>query len=65
MTLLVEMESECSLWKSHWKECVDSVRENVKENECWKMRVFIDNPCHAVGSKNVAQNWNCGRSFEH
>ena len=49
-------ENECSLWKSQWKECVDPVSENVKEDECWKMRVFIDNPCHAVGSKNAGQS---------
>ena len=24
-------EGECSLWKSHWKECVDPISENVKE----------------------------------
>ena len=31
----------------------------------WKMRVYIDNPCHAVGSKCVGQNQSCGRSCEH
>ena len=33
-------------WKSHWKECVDPVSENVKEGECWKTRVFID--CYEI-----------------
>ena len=47
-------EWECSLWKSQWKE-----------SECWKMRVFIDNLCHVVGSKNAGQNWSCGRSCEY
>ena len=56
---------ECSLWKSHWKERADPASENVKENESWKMRVFINNPCHAVGSKNAGQNWSCRFSCEY
>ena len=40
--------------------------QNVSERDCavslsrrvssWKMRVYIGNPCHAVGSKCVGQN---------
>ena len=58
-------ESESVLSGSHNGKCVDSVSENVKEDECWKIRVLIDNPCRAVGSKNTGQNWSCGCSCEH
>ena len=36
-----------------------------KENECWKMSVFIENSCHGVGSKNAGWNWSGGCCFEH
>ena len=32
----------------------------LKENEYWKIREFIENSCHGVGSKNVVRNWSCG-----
>ena len=55
LTLLVEME-RVRVFFLEVTMCVDPVSENVKEDECWKMRVFIDNPCHAIGSKNAGQN---------
>ena len=65
LTLLVEMNRLSVFSKSQWKECVDPVSENVKDRKCLKTRIYIDNPCHAVGSKDVGQNWSCGCSCEH
>ena len=31
----------------------------------WKTRVYIGNPCHAVGSECTGQNPSCGPSCEH
>ena len=31
----------------------------------WKTRVYIGNPCHAVGSNFTGQNQSCGHSCEH
>ena len=72
-------ERVCFLSKSQWREWVDSVGQNGEnERECaisisekckrvsaWKTRVYIGNPCHAVGSMQSGQNQSCGRRWEH
>ena len=66
-------ERECCLCKSKWKEreCVVSVSQRVRvlsmevtmeRMSSWKMRVYIGNPCRAVGSKWVGQNQSCRHS---
>ena len=72
-------ERESCLWKSKCKRvCAVSVSRNGesksvlslevkmwKRMSSWKTRVYIGNPCHAVGSKCAGQNQICGRSCEH
>ena len=45
--------------------CAISVSEKCERKSSWKTRVYIGNPCHAVGSKCAAQDQSYGRSWEH
>ena len=72
LSLWVEMERVCCLCKSQWREwereCVLSLYVKMWKREsvcCCKTRVYIDNPCHAVGSKCAEQNQSCRHSCEY
>ena len=44
---------------SHWRECISPASENVKKRErVFEDKVFIENTCHEIGSKNMGRNSN-------